>query len=75
MPDLKVSHQIINKRILTIPNKPLDTGETENIGTFISQAGQDGFMFMSAKPLTEERGTQRDPLTVVLGVELTFAKP
>jgi hypothetical protein len=73
-PDLKVNYQVVDKRIVTIPNVKLDTATTENLGQLIVHAGQDGYMLVEIKHLRDERGTQRDPYTVVKGVELTFSK-
>jgi hypothetical protein len=73
-PDLKVNYQVVDKRLVTIPNVALDTIATENLGQLIVHAGQDGYMLKSMKTITEERGHQMDPYTVLKGVELTFEK-
>lgn len=73
MPNLKVNYQVIDKRVVTVP-ATIDSISVEELGTAIKRAGEDGYFLKEMKHLSEERGTQRDPYRVTIGVELHFSK-
>lgn len=71
MADIKI--EVKDERTITVP-KTASAADTETVGKFLLNAGQDGYGIKSVSAITREEGTQRDPYTVTLGVKITVAK-
>lgn len=69
----ELSITVKDERAITVPNG-LNLDQTRRVRDFIAQACADGYALKSVAPRTKEVGSQRDPVTRVLGVVLTFAK-
>src|SRR3712207_9082934 len=64
----------VDERSITIPNAAASPDEVEQIGTFLMNAGQDGYALKSISAVQREMGTQRDPYTETTGVKITVSK-
>lgn len=53
---------------------PATEEDTEQLGKFLVNAGQDGYHLKMASLVQEDKGTQRDPWVETKGVKLTVSK-
>jgi hypothetical protein len=65
--------EVKDERILTVP-AVADEIDTEQIGKFLVNAGQDGYRIVSITPITRDYGNQRDPDVRTLGVKVRLTK-
>jgi hypothetical protein len=65
---------VVDERSITIPNAPLNAGETEQIGKWILNNAQDGYGLKSATSITRTRGHQMNEYTETTGVKITLER-
>lgn len=64
---------VTDERSITVPNG-CSAGDLKQVAEFLSKATDEGYRLKGLTPITRECGTQRDPLTVVLGVKMVLAR-
>ena len=64
---------ITDERSITVPNG-CSSGDLKQVAEFLTKSADEGYRLKSLAPMTQERGTQRDPLTVTLGVRMVLSR-
>ena len=72
MPD-RVTLEIKDERTLTVMLPCFDT-DTEQVGKFLVNAGQDGYTLKTVTLIEKHLGTQRDPYTETEGFKIVVTK-
>lgn len=68
-----IEFAVKDERTITIP-PTADPGQTEQIGKFLVNAGQDGYSLKEVVLVQRDKGSQREPWLVTEAVKITVAK-
>lgn len=64
---------VTDERSIVVPNG-CSNGDLKQVAEFLTKSADEGYRLKSVAAMTQERGTQRDPLTVTLAVRMVLAR-